>query len=594
MVEAVNAIAYVACCEWPYMYRRCGPVSLRLEWPVLNILRSSHIIDSKRTACLSTSTQHTNSTPAMPGQRGPVPVPLQANGSVDLTLDILTQVEGGDEIKTQDVYPQHSQAELKAALDRLASRQMVEYDTNDAEEAILTDEGQQICDEGSHEYKVWYAVRQSGKLSLKDPALSSASAKIGQGNAFKLKWIKKDGDSLISLTSDVEDSTRKILQHVHTNRSFPDPKQWKDYQKRRLVTTQKIITYKVRKGPKWAKEIPVEVTDLTADMLQDGSWKTANFKPYNFKAYGEQQNSGALHPLMKVREEFRRIFFDMDFTEMPTARFVDSGFWNFDALFVPQQHPARDLQDTFYVSDPADAGPPGPDPEADAALDAMENPTKQEAENIAKLDYQKYYRNVRAVHQDGAFGSIGYRYPYNDKETKRLVLRTHTTAVSTYCLHRLAANPRPARYFSIDRVFRNETVDATHLAEFHQIEGVIADYGLTLGGLQEFMYKFFGKIGVSPLRFKPAYNPYTEPSMEVFGYHNGLGKWVEIGNSGMFRPEMLLAMGLPEDLRVYGFGLSLERPTMIKYKISNIRELLGHKVDLNFIESNAAVRLDKE
>jgi phenylalanyl-tRNA synthetase alpha chain len=82
--------------------------------------------------------------------------------------------------------------------------------------------------------------------------------------------------------------------------------------------------------------------------------------------------------------------------------------------------------------------------------------------------------------------------------------------------------------------------------------------------------------------------------MEVFGYHHGLGKWVEIGNSGMFRPEMLLAMGLPEDLRCYGFGLSLERPTMIKYGVSNIRELLGHKVDLGFIESNAAVRLDKD
>jgi len=281
------------------------------------------------------------------------------------------------------------------------------------------------------------------------------------------------------------------------------------------------------------------------------------------------------------------------------CRFVDSGFWNFDALFVPQQHPARDLQDTFYVSDPPTAGPPGPDPIADKFLDEMEADSTAFAQPSSdkkgvKLDYQNYYDNVRRVHQDGAFGSIGYRYPYNDSETTRLVLRTHTTAVSTYCLHRLAANPRPARYFSIDRVFRNETVDATHLAEFHQIEGVIADYGLTLGGLMDFLASFFKKLGITNLRFKPAYNPYTEPSMEVFGFHQGLDKWVEIGNSGMFRPEMLLAMGLPEDLRVYGFGLSLERPTMIKYGVSNIRELLGHKVDLGFIESNAAVRLDKD
>jgi phenylalanyl-tRNA synthetase alpha chain len=166
-------------------------------------------------------------------------------------------------------------------------------------------------------------------------------------------------------------------------------------------------------------------------------------------------------------------------------------------------------------------------------------------------------------------------------------------------LHQLAhKNPGgpcpPARYFSIDRVFRNESVDATHLCEFHQIEGVIADYGLTLGGLMEFFESFFGKMGITDLKFKPAYNPYTEPSMEIFSFHKGLNKLVEIGNSGMFRPEMLEPMGLPKDLRVYGFGLSLERPTMIKYAISNIRELLGHQVDLNFVEKNAAVRLDKE
>jgi phenylalanyl-tRNA synthetase alpha chain len=535
----------------------------------------------------------------MPGTRGPVPVPLQANGTQDLTSEILKKLEDGQPFQTAEAFPQVSQAEIKAALDRLASRGMVEYDTNDAEQVVLTDEGQQICDEGSHEWKVWEAVKSKGRIPIKDlEKIVGPSAKIGQGNAFKLKWIKKDGDALTPVAKEVEDTTAQLLRHVNEHNTFPDPKLLKDYQKRKLVSTRKVITYTVRKGPKWALDIPVEVTDLTVEMLQDGSWETANFKPYNFKALGEHQYAGALHPLNKVREEFRKIFFSQSFIEMPTARFVDSGFWNFDALFVPQQHPARDLQDTFYVSDPPSAGPPGPDPAADKALDEMEADSQMYSDSSApstsKLDYAKYYNDVKAVHQDGAFGSIGYRYPYSDEETRRLVLRTHTTAVSTYCLHRLAANPRPARYFSIDRVFRNETVDATHLAEFHQIEGVIADYGLTLGGLMDFLGKFFTKLGISNLRFKPAYNPYTEPSMEVFGYHKGLGKWVEIGNSGMFRPEMLLPMGLPEDLRVYGFGLSLERPTMIKYGVSNIRELLGHKVDLGFIESNAAVRLEKE
>ena len=278
---------------------------------------------------------------------------------------------------------------------------------------------------------------------------------------------------------------------------------------------------------------------------------------------------------------------------------METGFWNFDALFVPQQHPARDLQDTFYISDP----PAGDKPRADGPSnekgegereDGQKGSTMKRPDRSSDLDYEEYWNNVRTVHQSGKYGSIGYRYPWKEDESLRLVLRTHTTAVSTYMLHRLAADPRPARYFSIDRVFRNETVDATHLAEFHQVEGVMADFGLTLGGLIGFMETFFGKMGVRALRFKPAYNPYTEPSMEIFGFHAGLNRWVEIGNSGMFRPEMLQSMGLPPNMRVYGWGLSLERPTMIKYGVKNIRELLGHKVDLNFIQSNPAVRLERD
>ena len=107
---------------------------------------------------------------------------------------------------------------------------------------------------------------------------------------------------------------------MQDNNAASDPKQLKDLLKRKLVSTQKSIAYTVRKGSKWAKEIPVEHTDLTAEMLEDGSWKTANFKQYNFNALGASQNAGALHPVNKVREEFRKIFFNWDFVEMPTSR----------------------------------------------------------------------------------------------------------------------------------------------------------------------------------------------------------------------------------------------------------------------------------
>ena len=143
---------------------------------------------------------------------------------------------------------------------------------------------------------------------------------MGQGNAFRNKWIKKDGDALVLLAKEVEDSTRNLLQKVQEMKSLEDSKVLADLKKRKLVTLSKVISYTVTKGPKYAKEIPVEVTDLTAEMLQSGEWETANFKPYNFNALGASQNSGALHPLNKVRTEFRNIFFNQGFVEMPTGQ----------------------------------------------------------------------------------------------------------------------------------------------------------------------------------------------------------------------------------------------------------------------------------
>ncbi|KIX04482.1 phenylalanine-tRNA ligase, alpha subunit [Rhinocladiella mackenziei CBS 650.93] len=519
----------------------------------------------------------------------------------DLTAQMLSVLSSADgPALTSDVFPNATFVAVKSAVDKLRSRGFIQAEQIDRLELILTQEGQDIAENGSNGARVFEAVRSAlGGLKIKDlPTVVGDTnvAKFGSGDAFRMKWIKKDGDVLRASTDEIQDEVQQQLQQIQSTKTCDNQRLVADFKKRKYVVDQKIVTFKISKGPKFATEFVKEETDLTVEMLASGAWKTVQLKPYNFKAKGAPTSSGALHPLNKVRQEFREIFFEMGFEEMPTNRYVETGFWNFDALFVPQQHPARDLQDTFYISDPPKADPPREDPEPTVPGTKPGPPPahKRTKSKEKTLNYQQYWDDVRAVHQEGKFGSIGYRYPWSADESLRLVLRTHTTAISTYMLHKLALHPRPARYFSIDRVFRNETVDHTHLAEFHQVEGVIADWGLTLGGLIGFMEIFFGKMGIKNLRFKPAYNPYTEPSMEIFSYHEGLKKWVEIGNSGMFRPEMLEPMGLPKDMRIYGWGLSLERPTMIKYGVNNIRELLGHKVDINFIESNPAVRLDKD
>ncbi|CAI5758976.1 unnamed protein product [Candida verbasci] len=458
---------------------------------------------------------------------------------------------------------------LQAVLTSLWSKEMIKFEKLEFDKWSLTKESESFIAKGfTPEIEVVNEVLNNKGITIKElQGKLGASANVGQGKAFKNKWLSKDKDVLIAQVETLpEDTVLNELKEIKEKGTLQDAKELTELKKRKLITPVKIIGYKVIKGDKFALEIVNLETDITSDMILNSNWKDLKFKPYNFNSEGFFPQSGALHPLNKVREEFRQIFFSMGFQEMPSNQYVETGFWNFDTLFVPQQHPARDLQDTFYLKDPLKAKKP---------------------------EDEEYWKNIQQVHQQGKYGSIGYRYPWKEEESLRMVLRTHTTAISSKMLHDLAKDPKPCRLFSIDRVFRNEAVDATHLAEFHQVEGVIAGYDITLGDLIGFMDDFFGKMGVDNLRFKAAYNPYTEPSMEIFAYHKGLGKWVEIGNSGMFRPEMLESMGLPKNLRVLGWGLSLERPTMIKYGVSNIRELLGHKVSLDFIETNPAARLDE-
>jgi phenylalanyl-tRNA synthetase alpha chain len=440
----------------------------------------------------------------------------------------------------------------------------------------LSKEANTILTNGSQEFLVLTALIAAGEdgLSMKDLSdkVGKSISKIGMGKCMKNKWIKKQGDKLQPLKKEgeVQDETRDLLQtlsNANGDEKSINAKDCDGLKKRKLITLQTQKSYTVTRGAEYAPKRVKKAADLTKELLDSGAYKTTPFKDYNYQTLGAPVNGGYLHPLLKVRAEFRKILMQMGFEEMPTNKWVESSFWNFDSLFQPQSHPARDAHDTFFMKDPSET------------VSVPED----------------YYERVKEMHEKGGHGSIGYRYDFKRGEAFKNLLRTHTTAVSSQMLYKLANQPggfQPQRYFSIDRVFRNETMDATHLCEFHQVEGLVADYNLSLGDLIGTIETFFKKIGITQLRFKPAFNPYTEPSMEIFGYHPDLGKWTEIGNSGMFRPEMLAPMGLPKDVRVIAWGLSLERPTMIKYRIKNIRDLFGHKVEMARTKTAPICRFD--
>lgn len=370
---------------------------------------------------------------------------------------------------------------------------------------VLTAEADSYIAKGSPEAQCFAHIPADGadEAALK-AALGDELVKIGIGKCMKNKWVSRDKATgkYTKLVSAIDrDELVEQLNDVRAGKA--DANLTKDLKKRQLISLEKRTAYKIEKGPNWAPVRRKLAADITKEMLDSGEWQTVPFKEYNFESAGKDVGGGHLHALMRVRAEFRQILLEMGFNEMPTNRYVESSFWNFDSLFQPQSHPARDAHDTFFLTTPATS---------------------------SKVP-EDYCARVQAMHETGGqgSGSIGYRYDWKRSEADKNLLRTHTTAVSARMLYKLANQPggfKPAKYFSIDRVFRNEALDATHLAEFHQVEGVVADYNLSLGDLIGIITEFFRRIGITQLRFKPAYNPYTEPSMEVFGYHPDLKRCV--------------------------------------------------------------------
>jgi phenylalanyl-tRNA synthetase alpha chain len=287
-----------------------------------------------------------------------------------------------------------------------------------------------------------------------------------------------------------------------------------------------------------------QVSQLTPELLQTEKWKEVELRKYDVETFAPKIFGGAEHPMQRLIQEIRRIFLQMGFTEIETD-FIHSCFWNMDALFIPQDHPARDAQDTFYMKKP----------------------------NRLKLD-EEIAEKIRQMHEHGGdLNSTGWRYRWDVKEAEKAILRTHTT-VNT--IRYLSEHPDPpVKVFSIGRVFRREALDSTHLPEFQQIEGIVMEEGANLRMLIGILREFYKKLGFEKVRIRPGYFPYTEPSLEVEIQLGG--KWLEYGGAGIFRPEVTHPFGVKHP--VLAWGLGLERLVMLRHKIKDIRKLYFNDID---------------
>ncbi len=284
-------------------------------------------------------------------------------------------------------------------------------------------------------------------------------------------------------------------------------------------------------------EIKEEISQLTPQMLQTGRWREYSLRRYDVRAFAPAAFGGRVHPLNEIAEEVREAFLEMGFKEIK-GDFVESCFWTMDVLFVPQDHPARDLQDTFYIKDVK-----------------------------FKID-PKLAEIIKEVHENGYnTGSRGWGYTWKLSEAEKAILRTHTT-VNT--IRYLAEHPQEnTKVFSIGRVFRRDAIDATHLPEFYQIEGIVAEENANFAMLIGVLMEFYRRLGFEDVRVRPAYFPYTEPSMEIevkFG-----DSWLEMGGSGIFRPEVTEPLGIKHP--VLAWGLGLERLAILKLGLDDLRKL---------------------
>lgn len=448
--------------------------------------------------------------------------------------------------------------EVANAASWLQSKKLVTIEDHITTVYSLGKEGKRFLEKGLPEKRALKALSErKGMISLKDLSgvLEKNEVPIAIGWLKKNGWatIRKEKETVLEITekgkkecSEVSDD-EKILNLLKENDSIEINKdKIRSLLSRKNVVREKDVisstvnlTSNGKKALECGFELVDEISQVTSAVIKNSEWKEKVIRPYDIYAFAPALYGGKPHPLVDLISKIRQIFIEMGFMEIQ-GDFVESCFWNMDVLFIPQDHPAREMQDTLYCKTPSKI----------------------------KIDEKKLVDEIAKVHENGgSTSSTGWGYEFSKSEGERALLRTHTTVNTIRYLYN---NPKPpSKVFSIGRVFRKESIDATHLPEFYQIEGIVHEEDTNFRQLIGVLKEFYKRMGFEKIRFRPGYFPYTEPSMEVEVFWNG--EWMELGGSGIFRPEVTEPVGIKNP--VLAWGLGLERLAMLKFGVTDIRSL---------------------
>ncbi|MGP1495390.1 MAG: phenylalanine--tRNA ligase subunit alpha [Treponema sp.] len=441
----------------------------------------------------------------------------------------------------------------------------------------MTETGRNLKDSGTIEERAVTFVKNNGAKTLPEIAaglgveqkdIGSAFGPLSKEGVFKMNAEKKveyTGVQLparISITSALLEKASKAENCILDNASLSEEEQTviATLAKKRgasdspfKIIERETVVFKLLPNAKDVAETlrktgvtGNEIGEVTPKMLSSGEWKNGVFRGYNIAVPPARVIPGRTNPYVQFLESVKDKLCSLGFQEFD-GPLVETEFWNGDALFMPQFHAARDIHDVYRIK----------------------NPTH------AKSIEEPYLTNIANVHKDGGnSGSRGWNYEFDNEFTRRLILRSQGTVLSAHQLHKAEI---PGKYFGIARCFRYDKVDATHLSDFYQTEGIVLGKDVNLKTLLGFLEMFAKEIaGATEVKYVPGYFPFTEPSIEVHIKHPVLG-WFELGGSGIFRPEVTKAMGV--DCPVLAWGIGIDRMALMALGLNDLRELFCEDIE---------------
>jgi phenylalanyl-tRNA synthetase alpha chain len=435
---------------------------------------------------------------------------------------------------------------------------------------FLTSEGKKYVQEGLPEKKLLDLLSQ-GVTKINVLKIELASLNIA------LVWLKRNkwGNIVhgeIQLTTQGENARKikrpeeKLLEKLRDNGLDETSLNEEEAQvievllKRGLIDQDKTVKRSIMLTEYGRKLIPILkktrdkkiITQITPEIIRSQQWRNSSFQKYDINLPAPKMKHGKRHFISEVIDYIRRFWVELGFKEMK-GNYLELSFWNFDALFQPQDHPARDLADTFYIKSP----------------------------KKGRLPDQSLVKRVGMTHKNGwTTGSRGWGYDWDSELSRINCLRTHTTSLSVNQIAKLKPEDLPAKYFSVGRVFRNETIDWNHLIEFYQTDGIVIGEGVNFRNLQGYLKAYLEGLGLERFRFRPGYFPYTEMSLEAEVWIEDRNEWMELFGAGIFRPEVVKPL-IGIDVPVLAWGPGFDRLVMQSYHIENIKDIYSN--DIGFL-----------